>query len=454
MKPANEALAPEAALETSRALLAGVAGITASDIFIRRERHLEIRSKNQELSAFREKHNATLGMRLSNDNSCIVASTTDLSLQGLKQLLLRGRAILRATQSGPFKRIVPIEDAPVGMTYDGSFSDVPVEEKVSRVLNMSSLAVKSCGTYPRDVKTTYAEKETEEWFWGPGAKRVITHKNTWARISARALLEKTEGSRGFESSSLKTQYFDLDWSGIARAASAGAVALGEARTLESGRYRAIFDAEVMVSFVKLMGDALRGDRVLTSRSFLDVSQLEKTIFSETLNLVEDPERMSRAGYRLWDAEGHICSRQAFVEKGRLLGFAFDNSAGWREGYASNHQAVRPMVGHHPHPGFHSLSIPAESKDPVDLRREIDKGIWIQNIDTLTLLQPGAGEFIGCFSGRWIEKGEGAEGLTRILVRGDLKSLFSKIVSVSRDMAWSEHFGSPSVLVEEIEVIGT
>jgi|GEM_PF-7029735 len=450
----NESLSPETALETTRALLAGVAGISASDIFIRRERNLEIRSKNQELSAFREKSNSTLAIRLANENSCIVASSSDLSILGLKELILKGRSILRGAQSGPFKRIVPIEDAPVGMTYDGSFSDVPVDEKVSRVLNMSSLAIKTCATYPKDVKSTYAEKETEEWFWAPGAKRVVTHKNTWARISARALLEKTEGSRGFEVCSLKTQYFDLDWSGVARAAAAGAIALGETRQLEGGRYRAMIDAEVMVTFVKLLGDALRGDRVLTSRSFLDVSQLEKPIFSEALNLVEDPERMSRAGYRLWDAEGHICQRQPFIERGRLLGFAFDNSAGWREGYASNHQAVRPTAGHHPHPGFHSLSIPAESKDPVDLRRELDKGVWIQNIDTLTLLQPGSGEFIGCFSGRWIEKGEAAEGLTRILVRGDLKTLFSKIVSVSRDTAWSEHFGSPSVLVEDIEVIGT
>jgi predicted Zn-dependent protease len=453
VKTFNEALAPVTALETTRALLAGVAGISSSDIFIRRERHLEIRSKNQELSAFREKNNSTLAIRLSNDSSCIVASTTDLSVQGLKETILRGRAILRGAQSGPFKRIVPIEDSPVGMTYDGSFSDVPVDEKISRVLNMSALAVKSCDKYPKDVKTTYAEKETEEWFWAPGAKRVITHKNTFARISARALLEKTEGSRGFEVCSLKTQYFDLDWSGMARAAAQGAAALGEGRQLESGRYRAIIDAEVMVSFVKMLGDSLRGDKVLTGRSFLDVSQIEKPIFSEALNLIEDPERMSRAGYRLWDAEGHICRRQPFIENGRLLGFAFDNSAGWREGYASNHQAVRPTVGHHPHPGFHSLSIPAESKDPVDLRREIDKGVWLQNIDTLTLLQPGSGEFIGCFSGRWIEKGEAAEGLTRVLVRGDLKNLFSKIVSVSRDMSWSEHFGSPSVLVEDIEVIG-
>lgn len=454
MKGPNESLAPEDALQTTRALLAGGAGIAASDVFIRRERNLEIRSKNQELSAFREKLNCTIAIRLSNESSCVVASSSDLSVQGLKDLIHRGRSLLRGAQSGPFKRIVPIEDAPVGMTYDGSFSDVPVDEKVSRVLNMSSLTVKSCGKYPKDVKATYSEKETEEWLWAPGAKRVITHKNTWARISARALLERTEGSRGFEACSLKTQYFDLDWSGMARAASIGAVALGEGRALEGGRYRALIDAEVMVPFVKLLGDALRGDRVLTGRSFLEVSQLEKTIFSEALNLVEDPERMSRAGYRLWDAEGHICTRQVFVEKGRLLGFAFDNSAGWREGYASNHQAVRPTVGHHPHPGFHSLAIPAESKDPVDLRRELDRGIWIQNIDMLTLLQPGSGEFIGCFSGRWVEKGEPAEGLTRILVRGDLKSLFSKIVSVSRDVSWSEHFGSPSVIVEEIEVIGT
>lgn len=449
----SESFTPEVAIETLRAMMAGVAGVKASDIFVKRTRSLEIRSKNQELSALCESEQCGLGLRLSNEQSCVVVSTENLSSQGLKDLLIRGKALLRGAQQGPMKRIVSIDEAPIEVAYDGSFLDVPLDEKVSRVLNMASLMVKTSTKYPQDVKSTYFEKEKEEWLWVPGAKRTLTHKSMWGQITSRALHEKTIGSKGFEVSQLKTQYFDLDWSGVARAAASGAQALSEARMPESGRYAAIFEAQVMLPFVSLLGEAMRADRLLSGRSFLEASQLNKRIFSEALTLVDDPERSSRAGYRMWDAEGFIARKQVFVERGVFTAFALDSSAGYREGHSSNHQAVRPEVAKHPHPGFHCLQIPAESLDPVDLRKEMNRGLWIQGIDSLSLLQPGTGEFVACFSGQWIENGNPSYGLTRILVRGDLKSLFSKIVSVARDVAWGEHVGAPSVLVSEIEVIG-
>jgi PmbA protein len=450
----SESLSPELAIETLRAMMAGVAGVSAYDVFVRRTRTLEIRCKNQELSALREAIRCGLALRLSNDKSCVVVSTENLSSLGLKELLIRGKTLLRGAQQGPFKRILPIEEMPIEVSYDGSFEDATLDEKVSRVVNMSSLAVKASAKYPLDVKSTYFEKENEEWLWIPGAKRTMTHKNTWGHISARVLQEKTHGSKGFEVFQLKTQYFDLDWSGVARAAAAGALTLSEAQRLESGKYPVILEASVFLPFVRLLGEALRADRILSGRSFLDVSQLDKRIFSEALTLIDDPERSSRAGYRMWDAEGRVARKQIFIDKGVFTAFALDCSAGYREGYATNHQAVRPELAKHPHPGFHSLHLPAESRDLIDLRKELDKGLWIQGLDSLSLIQPGAGEFIACFSGQWIEKGEPVRGLTGILVRGDLKSLFSKIVSVSRDMAWSEHTGTPSVLVSELEVIGT
>lgn len=449
----QEALTPEMAIETLRAMMAGVAGVNASDIFVRRTRTLEIRSKNQELSALREGISCGLALRLANDHSCIVVSTENLSSLGLKELLIRGKTLLRGAQQGPMKRILPIEETPIEISYDGSFQDVPLDEKVSRVLNMAALTVKSSTQYPQDVKSTYFEKEKEEWLWMPGAKRTMTHKGVWGHISARALQERTEGSKGFEVSQLKTQYFDLDWSGVSRGAAAGALALREARMPETGKYAAILEGAVMMPFLQLLGEAMRADRILSGRSFLNVSQLEKRIFSPALSLVDDAERSSRAGYRMWDAEGRAIRKQVFIDQGVFTAFALDCSAGWREGYASNHQAVRPDLAKHPHPGFHSLQLPAESRDPVDLRKEMDKGLWIQGLDSLSLIQPGTGEFVACFSGQWIEKGEPVHGLTRILVRGDLKSLFSKIVSVSRDVAWGEHVGTPSVLVSELEVIG-
>ncbi len=443
----------EQSIETLRAMLAGVSGVDKYDIFVRRIGELEIRAKNQNLSELRNESLCAASVRLQKGGDCVVASSSDLSDAGLRALLSDARALLRGAQSGPAKRIVTPEGVPIGMEYDGCFTDVSVDEKVSRVLNMCSNIVKNSERYPKDVKSTYYEQKLEEWMWASGARSVLKHKSMWGNITARALLEQTEGSRGFLSSELKTQYFDLDWSGVSKSAAEGAALIDNSRAPKSGTFRAIVDAPVATSLLQLLAKALRGDRVLKGRSFLEIDDLNRPLFSKALNLVDDPERSSRSGYRFWDAEGGLTSKKVFIDEGRLVAFAFDNSAGWGEGFESNMQAIRPRLSAHPHPGFHSLSIVPENKDVVDLRREMDDGLWLKTLDSLAMLQPGSGEYIATFSGAWVSKGDLQHGLTRIIVRGDLKTLFSKIVSVGRDMHWGEHFGAPSLLLSEIEVIG-
>ena len=444
---------PEQAIETLRAKIAGVSGVDHYEIFLRRINETEVRAKNQSLNELRDESLCEASVRLQKGGNCVVAASSDLSDLGLKELLSKARALLRGAQSGPSKRIIAPEGVPVGMEYDGCFLDVPVDEKVSRVLNMCGNIVKHSELYPKEVKATYYQRKLEEWMWTSGGRSVLTHKNMWGSISARAIFEKTEGSQGFVSSELKTQYFDLDWSGVSQKAAEGALLINESRIPKSGKFKAIMEGSVTAAFLRLLGKSLRGDQVLKGQSFLEISDLEKPLFSKAINLVDDPERSARSGYRFWDAEGGTTEKRVFVDEGRLASFAFDNSAGWGEGYSSNMQAIRPKLSAHPHPGFHSLSIVPVNNDPVDLRREMGEGLWLRNLDSLSVLQPGSGEFVASFSGGWISGGELQHGLTRIIVRGDLKSLFSKIVSIGRDMHWDAHFGAPSVLASEIEVIG-
>ncbi len=445
---------PEQTIENLRALLAGVSGVEKYEIFVRKVGELEIRAKNQNLSELRDEYLCEASLRLQKGSNCIVAASSDLSDHGLKSLIANARSLLRGAQVGPTKRIIAPDSVPIGMEYDGCFADVPVDEKVSRVLNMCASIVKHSARYPKDVKSTYFEQKVEEWMWTSGGRSLLKHKSMWGKIAARSLLEKTEASMGFVSSELKTQYFDLDWAGVAKSAGEGASLIDESRTPKSGTFKAIVEAPVAMAMLELFSKALRGDRVLNGRSFLGIEDLEKPLFSSVLNLVDDPERSSRSGYRFWDAEGGLTSKKVFIEDGRLLAFAFDNSAGCSEGYESNMQAIRPRLSAHPHPGFHSLSIVPVNKDLIDLKREMDEGLWLRNLDSLSMLQPGSGEYIASFSGGWLSKGELQHGLTRIIVRGDLKTFFSKIVSVGRDMAWGEHFGAPSLLLSEIEVLGS
>src|SRR5690606_5038765 len=127
----TESLSPQSAIETMRAIAAGIAGVRNSEIFVRKTRLLEIRSKNQELSTLREKMETALAMRLSKEDACVVVATSNLTAHGLKELLVQGRALLRSAQQGPLKKIPDISADTPELNFDGSFGDVPLEEKVS-----------------------------------------------------------------------------------------------------------------------------------------------------------------------------------------------------------------------------------------------------------------------------------------------------------------------------------
>lgn len=449
----SQSLEPDHAIETLRALIAGVSGIEKYEIFVRRIREQEVRAKNQNLSELRDEALSEVSVRFQNGGNCVVAAGSDFSHTGLKELVKRGRGLLRGAQAGPMKQIIASTDVPIEMESGGSFAEIPIDEKISRTLNMSRNVMKSSGRYLKEVKATYFEKATEEWMWTAGGRSVLSHKNIWGAISARALHEQMEASQGFKASELKTQYFDLDWTGVARDAAEGANLIDGAHQPLKQKSPALISSQVMLEFLKLFSKGLRGDRVLKGTSFLDSSDVGKRIFPEVLQIEDDPERSARPGFRFWDAEGLMTQKQVFVEDGVLKRFAFDNSAGWSEGIGSNRQAIRPYLSSHPRPGFHAVAIVPTSKDVVDLRREVESGVWLKTLDSLSMLQPGTGQFVASFSGATLKKGEVDAGLTRIIVRGDLKSLFSKIVSIARDIHWGEHWGSPSVLVSEIDIIG-
>jgi len=72
---------------------------------------------------------------------------------------------------------------------------------------------------------------------------------------------------------------------------------------------------------------------------------------------------------------------------------------------------------------------------------------------LHTVDPISGDFsLGC-SGDWVERGEKVHPVKSIAVAGNLFELFKKVVGVAEDLRFFGAVGSPSLLIDGIEVSG-
>lgn len=78
---------------------------------------------------------------------------------------------------------------------------------------------------------------------------------------------------------------------------------------------------------------------------------------------------------------------------------------------------------------------------------------IQEVMGLHTVDPISGDFsLGC-SGQWIEKGEKVHPIKSIAIAGNLYQLFQKVAEVGDDLRFFGTIGSPSLLIDGLEVSG-
>jgi PmbA protein len=90
---------------------------------------------------------------------------------------------------------------------------------------------------------------------------------------------------------------------------------------------------------------------------------------------------------------------------------------------------------------------------ANLLKNLNKGLVVEEVMGLHTVNPISGDFsLGC-SGDWIDRGEKAYPVKSIAIAGNLFQLFQKVIGVGEDFRFFGGVGSPSLLVERLEISG-
>jgi PmbA protein len=213
------------------------------------------------------------------------------------------------------------------------------------------------------------------------------------------------------------------------------------RSIPSGRYPVIFEANVAASLVGHMIAAISGGSLYRQSSFL-LGAAGSAIFSPCVTIDEDPFVARGLASSAFDNEGVKTRARCLVDKGVLNGYLLGS-------YSARKLGLEPTGNAG---GAHNLLVHSTGESLADLLCNMGTGLLVtellgQGVNTVT------GDYSRGAAGFWVENGVIAYPVEEITVADNLRDMFMRIQAIGSDALVRGTTRIGSVLLESISVAG-
>ena len=421
----------EAAINESRSVEAGV-----------REGALESMERSESLDA---------GVRVLIGKKQAGVAFSDLSEAGQTLAIERAIAMAKAAPEDPYCGLVASEHLATHMpdikTYEAASLTESDLESAALEMEASALAIdgvvttSGCGASigvsgSAFVTSTGFERARIGSSCSMGVAAV-------AKDNDGAMERDYDGHSARRVSDLKTAQY------LGNSAGERAVSRLGSEKLESGKMNVVFHKRLSTTFLSSLTGAIAGPSIARGTSFLR-DKLGERIFSETINIIEDPLRDWSFGARSADGEGVACKPRALIEDGVLTSWLL-NSASARQleldltGHASRNLGGPPGVT------TSNLHMEAGPLDFEELLAEAKDGLLITEMFGPSL-NANTGDWSVGVSGYRISGGKTAGPVSEVTVAGNMIDMFARLIPGS-DLDFEHAVNAPSILIEDLAVGG-
>ena len=213
-----------------------------------------------------------------------------------------------------------------------------------------------------------------------------------------------------------------------------------AKKIKSGKMAVIFDKRVARSILSTFASAISGSAFVRGTSFLKDS-LNKKIFTENINIIDNPLIKRGMGSQLFDSEGAKNKKLTLVDNGELKELFLD----------SYNARILNMQSNGRCGGSTNLFIDNGS---IDLKKMISNQ---KKAFFVTELIGRAGDItngnysVGA-SGIMIENGELSYSVNEVTIASNLIDMFKNLIPMN-DLEFKTSTNSPSLMIDTMTVAG-
>jgi len=214
---------------------------------------------------------------------------------------------------------------------------------------------------------------------------------------------------------------------------------------------------IAVEFLELLEFSFSGEEVIKGRSYLK-DKIGKKIFSEKLSLHDNGLFLGLPETRPFDDEGVPQNKKILVDKGEVCCFMYDTywaEVAKKQGYDNviSGNARRGGLASFPKISSTNLYITPGTYTKEELLKLQPEIFEIYEILGAHTSNPISGDFSLGVSGVYYKNGEPVDYFCEIALAGNLFELFKRIVEIGKDLEFYGSVGSPSLLVEKLDLGG-
>jgi len=436
------------------------AGASDAEAVIREGDEFSVNVRMGEVETLKESGSRGLGLRVFNGKRSASASTSDLTADGIHQLVSGAMALVKVTEEDTFTGLPDTSEfgtlsGDLHLFYDDVYSlEGPQRIEWARRAEAAALAAD-----PRITNSDGGsfDAATGRMVLANSRGFIGGYRTSYAGVSAAPLAMDANGQMqrdGWWSSARSFAHLETPEAVGEEAARRTLRRLG-ARRVPTQRVPIVFAPEVARSLIGSVFEAASGDSIWRSASFL-AGKLGTKIAASNLTIVDDntmmlPTGAGGFGTSPFDGEGLPSQRTVVVEEGVLRNYLLNTYTARKLEMKSTHNASRGLAGT-PGIGCGNLYLEPGTLSREDIIRDVRAGFFVTS-----LMGFGTNIVTGDYSrgatGLWIENGQLTHAVEEVTIAGNLAEMLMNVTSIGNDLVFRGSVASPTLRIDGMTVAG-
>src|SRR5579859_4219051 len=447
-------------LATDVVKLAVRAGASDAEAVVREGDEFSVNVRLGQVETLKESGSRAIGLRVFVGKQSASASTSDLTADGIRQLVDGAMALAKVTEEDPFIGLPETEEFgaiadDLHLYFDDVYS-LPGTQRIEWARRCEAAAMAA------DPRITNSDGGSFDAATGRKVQAnsrgfVGSYRSSYAGVSAAPLAKDENGQMqrdGWWSSARRMANLDSPESVGLEAARRTVRRLG-AKRVPTQRAPIVFAPEVARSLIGSVFDAASGDSIWRHASYL-AGKLGEVIGAPAITIVDDstmllPTGVGGFGSTPFDGEGLPSRRTILVEGGVLRNYMLNTYAARKLGMKSTHNASRGLAGA-PGIGCGNLYLEPGTQTPEEMIGDVKAGLYVTS-----LMGFGTNIVTGDYSrgaaGLWIENGQLTHAVEEITIAGHLAEMLMNITAIGNDLVFRGAIASPTLRIDGMTVAG-
>ena len=418
-------------------------GATSAEAVISKSKGITVSSRCQELENIEFNQEGALGITVYVGQHKGSASTADLSHEALEQTVQAAVDIAKYTSEDAFSGLVDKSELATDIPDLDLYHPHQIEpdEAIEYCIQAEKTAF---DTDARITNSDGASLSSYEGFkvYGNSHGFIQGYPSTRHSLSCSVIAQEQEEMQRDYAYTVERIFSNMqsaDWVGSKAAASA--VAMLNARKLDTCQVPVLFDAEIASALFGHLVSAISGGSLYRKSSFL-LDSVGKQIFPDFVTIEERPHILQGLASSPFDSEGVTTKDRNIIEAGVLTTYLLTGYSGRKLGLETTGHAG----------GIHNWLVKPSDRDRQSLIKKMDRGLLVtelmgQGVNTVT------GDYSRGAAGFWVENGEIQFPVSEVTIAGNLTDMFNKIIGIGADVEHRGAVQTGSILIENMQVAG-